>query len=87
MDANVVVPGVFAIASAFVLILAAVAALGARQKRTVICPADGTAAKVRTSPVAAVCSLYTNESQRVVACSHWPGRAGCERRCARQLAP
>lgn len=82
MDPEVVIPEVVAIGLGYVLLPAmAVHALGARRPHPVTCPENGAEAIVRLDPKRAVRALFSGAPQRVVACSRWPERSGCDRAC------
>jgi hypothetical protein len=57
-----------------------------RRARTVRCPETGTEARVQVDAAHAALSAVPGPPDlRVVDCSQWPERSGCERTCTPQL--
>ena len=56
--------------------------------RPVICPGTGVVATVELDPAHAVAMrILGNPVQRIHACSRWPERQTCHRRCVSQFEP
>jgi hypothetical protein len=53
-------------------------------RRKVRCPADGKTAELEVDAQQALRHVFANEPEKVVECSHWPAKAGCDQRCVRK---
>ena len=75
------------ISLSYVVFMALISALRASAQR-VICPETRRPAEIACDPAVAVRGTFTGEYDRVVQCSRWPGRAGCDQDCVKHvLAP
>jgi hypothetical protein len=77
------VAAIFALALAYVVVPVMVAALlRFRRRRMVGCPETGLLAEIGLdAPRAALTAVPGPPTLRVVSCSLWPERQGCEQRC------
>jgi hypothetical protein len=78
--------GVVGISVAYVLAVTFIAIWRAR-RRYVVCPENGRAACLRCSAGPAVAGAFSETWQRVIGCSRWPEKEGCDRDCERGLGP
>jgi hypothetical protein len=83
MEAWTVLPGLIAVAVAFVLVPVGLGAYTAyRRGQVVSCPLGGEDARIAVDARhAALAALLGSRALRVTACSFWPERRGCARAC------
>jgi hypothetical protein len=86
MDPWMVIAGIVAMAAGYVGVLAVLALVRAR-RHWAVCPETGRIVEVCCAKRDAVAGVFDGRRQRVVACSRWPERGGCDRACERDIAP